>query len=203
MQIQAQEMPGSRATRDRILRAAAPVAAFVLVGALVIGGSQAAFTATTANSGDSWAAGTVVLSDDDASSVMFNVAAMKPGATNIHCIVVTYSGSLAALPIELYATVAGSGLANDLNAVVEVGTGGTFADCTGFTATSTMYNGTLANLGATNTNWATGLSTGWSPTGASSETRTFRFTVSLPGATGNSAQGKTATATFTWEAQNS
>ncbi len=202
MQVQAQEVQRNRGTRDRVLRAAAPVAAFVLVGALVIVGSRAAFTATTANAGDTWTAGSVVLSDDDSSSAMFNVAAMKPGASDTHCLVVTYSGTLAAQPVELYATVGGTGLAPDLNAVVEVGTGGSFADCTGFTAASTLYTGTLANFGTTYADWASGLSTGWSPTGASSETRTFQFTVSLPSGTGNAAQGLNASATFTWEAQN-
>lgn len=202
MEIQAQEVQGRRALRDRMIRAAAPVAAFVLVGALVIIGSQAAFTATTDNSGNTWTAGTVVLSDDDSSSAMFNVAAMQPGASDTHCIAVTYSGTLAAQPIELYATAGGTGLATYLNVVVEVGSGGSFASCTGFTPTSTLYSGTLANFAATYTNWATGLSTGWSPTGASSETRTFHFTVSLPSGTGNAAQGLNASATFTWETQS-
>jgi hypothetical protein len=202
MHIQAEQDHQGRAVRDRVLRAVAPVAAFVLVGALVIVGSRAAFTATTANAGDTWTAGSVVLSDDDSNSAMFSATAMKPGDTSTHCIVVTYSGTLAAQAVELYATVGGTGLASDLNAVVAVGTGGSFADCTGFTATSTLYTGTLADFGTTYADWASGLSTGWSPTGASSETRTFQFTVSLPSGTGNAAQGLNASATFTWEAQN-
>jgi hypothetical protein len=129
---------------------------------------------------------------------MFSVTDMKPGDTAINCIVVTYSGSLTPADVNLYGSTGGSGLDAYLNTTVEIGTGGSFGDCTGFTATSTLFSGTLASFGATYTNWATGLAA-WSPA-STPDSRTFKFTVSLQD--DNSAQGLDATATFTWEAQN-
>ncbi|MGA2512612.1 MAG: hypothetical protein ABSG37_03230 [Candidatus Limnocylindrales bacterium] len=200
MSIHLAALAGSSDFRDRLIRASAPVTAFVVVGALVVVGSRAAFSATTANSANSWSSGTVVLADDDSGSAMFTVTAMKPGSSNVKCIAVTYSGSLTPATINLYGTVAGSGLSTYLTTTVEIGTGGSFSSCTGFISTSTIYSGTLANFGTTYTNWATGLAT-WSPA-STPDSRTFRVTTTLPSGTGNAAQGLNATATFTWEAQN-
>jgi hypothetical protein len=185
----------------RLLRASAPVAAFLVVGALVVAGSRAAFSSTTANGSNSWSSGTVVLANDSSGSAMFTVTGMKPGSSNVKCITVTYSGSLVPATVNLYGTVAGTGLATYLTTTIEIGTGGSFSNCTGFTPTSTIYNAlTLANFGTSYTNFATGLAT-WSPA-STPDSRTFRFTTTLPSGTGNAAQGLTATATFTWEAQN-
>jgi hypothetical protein len=202
MSIQLAKTPWtSLNVRGRLFRAGAPVAAFLVVGALVVVGSRAAFTATTDNGSNSWSAGTVVLADDDTGSTMFTVTGMKPGSSNVKCISVTYSGSLVPATINLYGVVAGTGLATYLTETIEIGTGGSFSSCTGFTPTSTIYNAlTLANFGTSYTNFATGLAT-WSPA-TTPDSRTFRFTTTLPSGTGNAAQGLNATATFTWEAQN-
>ena len=184
----------------RLLRASAPVAAFLVVGALVVVGSRAAFSSTTANGSNSWSSGTVLLGNDSSGSAMFTVTGMKPGSSNVKCISVTYSGSLVPATINLYGVVAGTGLATYLTTTIEIGTGGSFSSCTGFTPTSTIYTGTVANFSTTYTNFATGLAT-WSPS-STPDSRTFRFTVTLPSGTGNAAQGLNATATFTWEAQN-
>lgn len=189
---------GSR--RERILQAVAPIAAFLLVGVLVVGGSRAAFSATTDDTGNTFSAGTVTLTDDDTGSSMFTASNMKPGSTVTKCIVVTYGGSIVPADVKLYGTAAGTGLATYLTATVEIGTGGSFSSCTGFTATSTLYSGTLAGFASSYTNWASGLAS-WSPA-STPDSRTFRFTMALPAGTGNAAQGLTATATFTWEAQN-
>ena len=186
--------------RARIMSAAAPVAAFLVVGALVVVGSRAAFSATTDNTSNAWSAGTVVLADDDSASAMFNATNMKPGTTSTKCITVTYSGTLSPADIKLYGTVAGTGLATYLNTTVEIGTGGSFASCTGFVLGSTLYTGTLATFGSTYTNWASGLAN-WT-TSSTPQSKTLRFTTTLDAAAPNTAQGKTASATFTWEAQN-
>ena len=184
----------------RLLRAGAPVAAFLVVGALVVGGSRAAFSATATDGSNSWSSGTVVLANDSSGSAMFTVTGMKPGSSNVKCISVTYSGSLVPATINLYGVVAGTGLATYLTTTIEIGTGGSFSSCTGFTPTSTIYTGTVANFSTTYTNFATGLAT-WSPS-STPDSRTFRFTTTLPSGTVNAAQGLNATATFTWEAQN-
>jgi Camelysin metallo-endopeptidase len=200
MNTEAVDVSRGRDLRARITRAGAPVAAFLLVGALVVVGSRAAFSATTDDTANAWSAGTVVLADDDSASAMFNATNMRPGATSQKCITVTYSGTLSPADIKLYGTVAGTGLAANLTTTIEIGAGGSFASCTGFAAGSTLYTGTLANFGSTYTNWASGLAN-WT-TSSTPQSKTLRFTTTLDAAAPNTAQGKTASATFTWEAQN-
>jgi hypothetical protein len=161
--------------------------------------SSAAFTATTSNAVNNWAAGTVSLADDDNTTAMFNASNLRPGSTGTKCIRLTYSGSLST-SVKLYGTSVTGALAPHLDLVVEEGDGGTFADCTGFVASGTAYSGTLANFGATRTNFATGVGS-FAPTG-NGQTRTYRFTYTVNAATPDSAQGATASGGFTWEASS-
>ena len=172
-------------------------ATVLLTTALILTASFAAFSDTTDNSGNTWSAGTVVLTDDDAGSAMFIVSDMAPLATVTECIVVTYSGSLLPADVNLYGVSGGTGLDVYLDVTVEEGSGGIFGNCAGFTPTSTIFTGTLTSFAATHTNFATGAGA-WNPA-ANPESRTYRFTVTLQD--NNLAQGLNATATFTWEAQ--
>ena len=79
----------------RLLGYAAVPAALLLSGAMVFQSSQAAFTASTSNGPESWSAGTVALTDDDATSVIVSATNLRPGSTVTKCINITYSGSLA------------------------------------------------------------------------------------------------------------
>jgi hypothetical protein len=173
----------------------------VLSGLFVWQASHAAFTATTVNEANQWAAGVVVLTDDSADTAMFNVDKLKPGDTGERCIEVTYEGTVDA-DVRLH--VGADGLTGDLgpylDITVEQGTGGTFDDCSGFTGDSLYTDGTLAGFAAGHTDFGSGVGN-WAPTGASVQSRTYRFTYELQG--DNAAQGKDATATFTWEAQSS
>jgi hypothetical protein len=178
--------------------AAAGLAGLVASGAMVWKASEAAFTDTTANGSNSWTAGTVDLSNETA-SVMFNVGTLKPGSTGDKCMVVTYNGNLAA-SVKLYASAYGGTLAPYVNLTVEMGTGGNYASCTGFSVASTPYTGTLSNFGSTKNSFANGVGS-WSPTG-SGQTKVYHFTYTLDAATPDAQQGASATATFTWEAQN-
>ena len=173
------------------------MAAVLLVGVLVVTASSAAFSDTTDNSGNTWSAGTVILTDDDLGSAMFAVSDMAPLASVTECIVVTYSGTLLPSDVNLYGVSAGTGLDAYLDVTIEEGSGGVFGNCTGFIASSTIYTGTLANFSATHTNFTNGAGA-WNPA-ANPESKTYRFTVSLQD--NNLAQGLNATATFTWEAQ--
>ncbi len=179
--------------------------AALLVSGLVIGqSSYAAFTSTTSNPTNNWAAGTVSLSDDDSNTAMFTVSNLKPNQTGSKCIVVTSNGSLAS-SVKLYGTAPATtnALSSSINLTVELGTGGTFGSCTGFSPTSTIFpTGTLASFGTSATNYTTGLGT-WTPTGTASETRTYRFTYLLKDDAPNTTQASTASIGFTWEAQNS
>lgn len=185
--------------RNRLVGAIAPIAAFLLVGVLVVTGSRAAFSGTTENSSNSFSAGTVTITDDDSGSAMFTATNMKPGSVVTKCIAVTYTGSVTPADVRLYGTASG-GLATYLTETIEIGTGGTFSTCTGFTSTSTLYSGAFDTFATTHSGWSNGLAS-WSPASAP-DTRVFRFTVTLPSGTGNAAQGLTAAAAFTWEVQN-
>jgi hypothetical protein len=185
-----------RSRRAMAYRALAMVASLGFVSVLVMTSSRAAFVDSTDNTSNQFSAGTVELTDDDSGSVLFNVNNLAPTETRTNCITVTYTGSLAA-NVHAYGAASGA-LAPYLNLVVEVGTGGSYDDCTGFTPGSTLYTGTLANFAATRTNFTNGLA-GWN--GATNpSSRTYRLSVTLQD--NNAAQGLSATADFTWEAQN-
>lgn len=198
--MQGQSVKTTRAAFGPLVRLGVVLLAVIAVGATVANTTRAAFNATTSNGSNSLTAGTVVLADDDASSVMFNLTGMKPGDTATKCVNVTYTGSLTA-DVKLYGTVGGTGLASYVDTVIDVGsgaTGGSTLDCTGFTLASNLHTNTLANFGTTNTNFTTGL-TGFA--GATNpSTKSYRVKVTLQD--NNDAQGKSATVTFTWEAQN-
>jgi hypothetical protein len=177
-------------------RALAMLASLGFVSVLVMTSSRAAFIDTTDNTSNSFQAGTVVLNDDDGGvSRLFNLTNMAPSVVRENCIRVDYAGSLAS-NVRLYGASSGS-LGQYLDVAIDVGTGGSFDDCTGFSG-SNIYSGTLSDFAATRTNFTNGLQ-GWN--GATSGTnRTYRIRVTLKD--DNDAQGLSATADFTWEAQN-
>jgi len=187
-----------RRSARSLARIAAVVCACLLVSLLVFRSTHGAFASTTSNAGNTITAGTVNLTDDDAGSAMFSVSGVGPGDTMQHCITVTYTGTLASADIRMYGASGGTGLAQYLDTTIEVGTGGSFASCTGFSAQATLYTGTLATFATTDTDWASGLAA--FSTSSSPASRTFRITLGVED--NNSAQGLTATPTFTWEAQN-
>lgn len=185
-----------------LARIASLVASLVFVAFLVVGSSRAAFTATTDNTSNSASAGTVALVDDDSGSVLFNLSALAPLDSGTECIVVTYNGDLTpGSAVQLYrsGSITGTGLDLYLDVVIEVGTGGSFGSCAGFTPSATLFTGsTLQSFASTHPAYASALSTGWTPT-AAGQTRTFRFTISLQD--NNSAQGLNAAFGYTWEAR--
>lgn len=182
-----------------------PVAALVALG--VVGqASYSAFSAKVSSTGNSLAAGTVVLNDDDAGSSLFALTNLRPGSTGSRCIVVTSTGTLPSA-VRLYATDVATtrSLTTYVSWTVTQGTGGSYGSCSGFTASasgSSVYSGTLAGFTGAATAYATGLGS-WSPSGNGSETRTFQFAYTVSSATPDTAQGGTATFGLTWEAQNS
>lgn len=191
-------MSTTPALAARVGRAAVVPMALVAGSTMVWQSSNAAFNATTINGSNSWAAGSVAISDDDAASLMFNVSGLKPGDTGTKCIRVTYNGNLAA-NVKMYTSAQSGTLGQYLDFTVQQGDGGTFADCTGFSGANIYTPGTLNGFNTAHTNFGNGAGT-WAPTGAA-QTKTYRVTYTLQD--NNAAQGLTANATFTWEAQNS
>lgn len=179
-----------------LFRATAAAAALLLVTVLVVNRSEAAFTATTSNSSSGFATGSLSLTDDDAGSALFTASDMTPGTPTVQCIEVTYAGTVLPAPVRLYGSATGT-LATYLDTTVEVGSGGAFSNCAGFTPSSTIYTGTLANFSATHSNWTSAV-----PVFTAASTPsvvTLRFTVDVQN--DNAAQGTTATADFIFETQ--
>jgi hypothetical protein len=196
-----------RATRRSVrLGSALAAAAGVASSAVMVWhASYAAFSASTANPASGWAAGTVVLADDDADTALFTATGLAPGGTDSRCIAVTSTGSLPSA-VRLYGTgyASSNNLAAHLSVTISQGSGGGAGSCTGFTplgSGATVYTGTVAGFAATATDYATGQGN-WTPTGTGSDTRVFRFSYTLDPATPNTSQAGTASLGFTWEAQN-
>ncbi len=189
-------------SKKKLVAGAVVPLALVASGGMVWASSYSAFSATTSNPTNNWTAGTVALADDDSNTALFTASNLKPGATGNKCIVVTSSGSLAA-SVKLYGTSYAStkSLADNINLKVEEGTGGSFSNCTGFTAGSTIFDGTASAFGAGKTDFASGVGT-WAPAGGTA-TKTYKVTYALSSSTPDSAQGGTAALGFTWESQNS
>jgi predicted ribosomally synthesized peptide with SipW-like signal peptide len=178
----------------------------LLVGFLVVTGSRAAFTDTTENTGNAFAAGTVELVDDDGGvTAMFNVANMAPGDSVTDCILVTYQGSNSdPAAVKLYSggyTDSGD-FADYLNVTIDEGSPGAFGNCGTFAPDDTIETGgTLAEFDAAHTDYANGAGV-WDPA-STPESKTYRFTVALDAATPDAEQGESVTAlAFTWEVQS-
>lgn len=203
------ESPRHRRTRGRrrgrgtaVGVGVAVVGGLVGSGVLVWNASYAAFSASTDNTGNKWTAGSVALTDNDAAAAMFNATGLKPGSTDSKCITVTYNGDLAS-GVKLYASnlVDADSLGENINLTIDEGTGSSgFGDCTGFSSSSQIYSGDLAAFAAASTDYATGVGT-WTPNTAA-QTKVYKFTYTMDANTPNTVQGKSATCTFTWEAQN-
>jgi hypothetical protein len=166
--------------------------------ALVYQASNAAFTATTSNAGNSWTAGNVYLSDSQNGTALFSVSNVTPGAANkvSKCIKVSYTGNLAA-NIRLYmpswtstarSSPAGTELIGDyLQSIIEEGTGNN-SNCSDFSRTAYVTSGTTngETLKTFRTNYSAWANPGtydgdavtWSVSGAA--TKTFKITYWLP-----------------------
>ena len=188
-----------------------PSAAFLISGALVFGGSTAAFSGTTSNAGNSWSAGTVALTDNHASA-LFSANGITPGYSETHCVTVTSTATVPTVLKMYTSAVTSTGtpttLAANLNVQVQEGSGGTNTDgqtggCTGFVpaagqASTPDFSGTLAAFAGASS-YASGVGSFNLPAAGS---RQYQITVSLPSGVSNALQGTTAGATFQWEAQS-
>jgi hypothetical protein len=196
--------PRTARCRKALVRPACLVAAC----ALTLQPAGAAFTSSTANTGNTLTSGSVGITNERTGSVVFSgVSGLIPGNTATKCVTVTYGGTVAA-SVKLYASAySDTGLADDLHLTLEEGDGGTYTSCTGFTRTSYLINdqalATVFNPSGTASrrDYASGLGGTWTPA-ANPTVKTYRFTYSLPPATGNSAQATNVAVTFTWEARS-
>lgn len=114
---------------------AAPLA-ILAAGALIWSASNAAFSATTRNSGSNWATGSVALTDDDAGAARFQVNNMLPGQTETKCITVTANTSVAGVVRNYFINPISTSTVLSDHVMISgtYGSGGGFGSCAGFVA---------------------------------------------------------------------
>lgn len=195
--------PTTRARRITTL-VVGPVA-ILAAGLLVWQGSNAAFTASTRSTGNNWETGSVILSDDDAGAAAFRVSGVIPGQTGSKCLVVTSESNVPGEVRVYLDTLGAQGLENNITISFAIGHGGSFADCTGFVAETTLPPLSLAAIDAGINDYATG-ALPWDTAGTPGESKTYKavwtFDVtSLTQAQIDALQGKSASADVVWELQ--
>jgi predicted ribosomally synthesized peptide with SipW-like signal peptide len=175
-----------------------------IVAAISGTGTWAAFSDTTGNSANVFAAGTVRIADNDSGSAMMTLTDAYPGDGAQGCIQVTYSGTLDA-DVRLYANVTGT-LGQYLTLTVTRGSdpSPSFPGCGGFTPDATDYNGDgpgviyEGDLDAFPGGWGGGVVD--PGTWSTSDSHAYRFEVTLQN--DDAAEARTAGADFVWEARN-
>jgi hypothetical protein len=157
-----------------------PLATVLAAGAIVVG-SGATFTSTSGNTISAVTSGTLTQTNSKNGQAIFNLTNMKPGDVLNGTLKLTNTGSLPAT----FSLTEGSST-NTFAA------GNLSLDIVDNTANKSVYSGNFGDLvdGSANAlgTWAAG------------EAHTFTFTVKLNASTPNTDQGKSASATYTWDA---
>ncbi|MEM9608229.1 MAG: hypothetical protein AAGA99_12460 [Actinomycetota bacterium] len=191
-----QHLDDSVAARAGVLRATAAMlsvaVATVIVSSLVVSSTASSLRPESVRATNSFEAGTVDLTDDDAGASLFGLGGMAPGRPVEQCIEVFYRGTIQPAVVRMRADVEGD-LAELLDVRIERGVGGGFDDCAGFVELGPVWEGTLADL-ATETS-ALPLEVLDVPTSPMSAT--FRFIVEVRDDA--AAMGRTAAADIIWE----
>ncbi|MFF3755269.1 hypothetical protein ACFYYH_33320 [Streptomyces sp. NPDC002018] len=173
----------------------------LLSGALVWGATNADWSGTSSNSGNTWTAGSAGLANDS-KVPMFDIDNMRPGDTGSNCIRVKSNAEFPTA-LKLYSNSPNwpSNFQSFVNLKIEVGSGGASGNCNGFTPHKTAFDGTLDQFIALHTDYRTGVGP-WTLSDKSHNSRSFRFAWRFSSSAPNGSQGaNTNEATFTWEAR--
>lgn len=190
----------TRVRPSNTIRLVAVLLAVLLVSVVVVQRSQSAFSGTTSYGNGTLGTSTVSLSNTSAQA--FDIGDMIPGDTVVRCVDVRYDGSTTGARLGSVRSfgsdnVATGSLGDYLDIKGEMGpVGSTCASNT--TWAGGQWLGKMSDQFAAHGTYANAYDTAWRPA-ATGESRPFRFTVTLPAATGNEAQGKTAKPVITWE----
>jgi hypothetical protein len=183
----------------RAFKAAAIPVAILAGGAMVMGGSSAAFSGKSAIPDSSWKAATLTLSSST-TSALFN-ATMKPGEVKNRCITIT-SGADVNVDLKLYAVGPGaSAMTDNLDVYIAPVSGGTDngTDCSGYTETATaLHSDTMSRLITDHSGWSTGLDGGALSSGQSKQ---FLIKTTLKASAPNTLQGSATNTSFVFEIQ--
>jgi hypothetical protein len=197
--------------RRRALRAATPLAALLIAALLVWQGSNAAFSATTDNTANAWATGSLTLTNNGGGTTyagsttgVFNETNLKPGDVGAKCITVESTGSLPGDMRFYRGAVSGTNsaaLADEIDVAVDAVAVGSAvnvqADCVGYTGgtSGAVYNGTLNALATT---YAGAAGTSVALAGGT-ERVVYRIGWTINAAADNSVQSSSAQADLVWE----
>ncbi len=183
------------------------LAAVTMVGVVGVLGTQAALSDTTDNANNEFNAGEIDITDNDAGSFMYQVDNALPGDTVSRCIQVSYTSTPDLdSTVELYMTTPIGSVGPYVDLTIEAGTQASvvFPDCTGFTADSTLYNGTLS--GFQTSHGASGAGVAYSPNGASpwesGDTVVYRVTLTLQNTARATGENYSGAHTYTWRADS-
>jgi len=168
------------AVRPRRYRVLVPLAGLAAAAALAVG-SGADFTSNSVNSANAYSTGTLTQSNSKAGAAVFNLPSAKPGDTVNGSVTITNSGSLPAT-FKLTET-ATNGFTTKSNLKLTITESGN---------ATPLWTGTFGELTT-----AGALDLGNFTAG---QARTFVFSVTLAQSADNTEQGKTATATYSWDA---
>ena len=167
-------------TTSRSKKILAPLAVLLAAGALAVG-SGATFTSASSNTISSVTAGTLTQSNSKAGEAIFTLTDMKPGDVLNGSLTLTNTGSLPA-NFSLTETSSNNGFVpGDLELTI-----------TNTTKGVEVYQGEFGGL-------ADGVKKDLH-TFAPGEANEYTFTVALVSTAGNDNQGKTANATYSWDA---
>jgi len=172
-------------------RAFAAALAALVIASLVVTQSVRTLQFVGTAAGNNFEAGTVTLTDDDEGRSLVDLRAMAPGRPVEQCLRVAYQGTILPADLAVKAVTNGS-LAPYVFVTLEAGTGGRFGSCDGFEPTSTLFDGSVADM----------VKQGTLPVGRirnKGDGLSFRFRYEL--ADDERAIGKTAVVDVLWEAE--
>jgi hypothetical protein len=171
------------------------VLALVLAAVGVAIGSGADFSAQTANPSNTFAAGTLTMSNSNNAAAILTAANMKPGDSSTGTVDIGNTGSLGGTfsvsRTALTDTPSSPALSGKLNLVIHdcgLFSGSTAPSCA--TGGTDVYSGTLNAMTSSVAlgNYAAG------------DKHRYKFTVTLDNSADNTSQGGQSNATFTWNA---
>jgi hypothetical protein len=196
--------------RRRALRAFTPLAAILVAALLIWQGSNAAFSASTYNTDDTWETGNLLLTNNGGNgtysgttAALFNELNLKPGDTGAKCITVESTGSLPGSLRMFRGPISGTNNFAALAAWIDLtvdaqavgATTNVNADCVGYTGGTggAVFAGTLDGVPDTYAG-AAGTAMAGGP-----ERVVYRIGWTIDTNADNSVQNSSAVADLTWE----
>ena len=172
----------------------------LLLAAAAVVGSGADFTASSANPANTFAAGTLTISNSKEGAAVLSASGLKPGNSATGTVDIENTGDLSGIfTLSRTAPVDSDG-ANPLSGKLNL----TIIDCGTFAAGTptcgdgndvTVYNGgTIAQMGTV------GHTVNSLGTYAANDKHRYQFTVQLDNSAGNAYQGGTSSVEFDWAA---